>query len=137
MTKKLLGALAAVALISLVSSAASGQAEPGPDPDTLIAVVTGQTAPVGASLRGAEEGGRYVVLGDGTRWEVHAPRRPTTDGWVGGDYIIVRRNPAFVRAQTVQYDYVLSNGATGSIVEARFVGLAAARAASASDEPDA
>lgn len=77
-----------------------------------------RTAPVGDRVLRNIDDGSFVMLADGTMWEINLPDRPTSDTWTAGDYVIVRRDPAPVG----DYDYILVNGAAHGSARARFAG---------------
>ena len=74
--------------------------------------------PNGAQMLRSMDGSTFVMLADGTMWEVYLPHRPQADMWRPGDLIQVR--PASI--VTGDFDYQLVNGASRSSVSARFAG---------------
>ncbi|MEJ7810933.1 MAG: hypothetical protein WKG32_11040 [Gemmatimonadaceae bacterium] len=71
------------------------------------------------------DGGGFVTLDDGTRWEVYLPDRPATDGWSADDVVLVRRRSAPVG----EFDHLLVNGAARDSASVRFAGRAAPKRA--------
>jgi hypothetical protein len=64
------------------------------------------------------DGSTFVMLADGTMWEVYLPHRPQADTWRAGDLIQVRQ----ASVVTGEFDYQLVNGVARSTVSARFAG---------------
>ena len=134
MTRYSTGALraaAAAALTALAPLALHGQgAQPATQPaaqdtarrvprDTLLP----RTAPLGARVDSATDGGRFVRLADGTRWEVHPQDRPGADAWQGGEFVEVRTNPVPSGDPIRGYNMVLVNAEARRAVVARFAGV--------------
>ena len=74
--------------------------------------------PNGAQMLRSMDGSTFVMLADGTMWEVYLPHRPQADMWRPGDLIQVRQ----ASIVTGDFDYQLVNGAARSSVSARFAG---------------
>ena len=74
--------------------------------------------PNGAQMLRSMDGSTFVMLADGTMWEVYLPHRPQADTWRPGDLIQVRQ----ASIVTGDFDYQLVNGAARSSVSARFAG---------------
>ena len=74
--------------------------------------------PNGAQMLRSMDGSTFVMLADGTMWEVYLPDRPQADTWRAGDLIQVRQ-ASIVRGD---FDYQLVNGVARSTVSARFAG---------------
>lgn len=60
--------------------------------------------PIGLHIRGVEEDGRYLVLEDGSLWEVEISDRALTAGWTRDDFV----NLSWVAAPREDYEYLLS-----------------------------
>ena len=60
--------------------------------------------PVGLYIRGVEDDGRYLVLEDGSRWEVEISDRATTASWVADDFV----NLSWIAAPRGDFEYLLS-----------------------------
>ena len=84
------------------SSANGGEAYSGP-----VAV------PYGSRITAVKDGGTYIVLSDGTIWEVYLPNRPSTKVWAVGDFVIVAGRAV---EQNGVYYFSLINGRDGSTV---------------------
>jgi hypothetical protein len=74
--------------------------------------------PNGAQMLRSLDGSTFVMLADGTMWEVYLPHRPQAETWRAGDLIQVR-NASVV---TGDFDYQLFNGVARSTISARFAG---------------
>jgi hypothetical protein len=74
--------------------------------------------PNGAQMLRSIDGSTFVMLADGTMWEIYLPHRPQADTWRSGDLIQVRQ----ASIVTGDFEYQLVNGASRSSVSARFAG---------------
>jgi hypothetical protein len=74
--------------------------------------------PNGALMLRSIDGSTFVMLADGTMWEIYLPHRPHADTWRAGDLIQVRQ----ASVVTGEFDYQLINGVARSSVSARFAG---------------
>ena len=77
------------------------------------------TAPFGAHVFRSTDGGTFVMLRDGTVWEIFHSDRPHTTVWQAGDFVTVRRSPARIG----RFDYQLVNAERDRNVQARFAGF--------------
>jgi hypothetical protein len=77
-----------------------------------------RTVPDAARVLRLMDGGDFVMLDDGTVWEVYLPDRPTTVNWASGDGVRVRQRPAPIGA----FDYDLIYGPRRERVAVRFAG---------------
>lgn len=77
-----------------------------------------RTVPDAARVLRMMDGGDFVMLDDGTVWEVYLPDRPATVNWASGDAVRVRQRPAPVGA----FDYDLIYGPRRERVAVRFAG---------------
>ena len=73
------------------------------------------------------EGGAFIALGNGTMWEVYLPDVPKTVGWRVGADLVVRRAATSQNVGQNIYDFVLINGATGSMAHAKYRGRVATK----------
>jgi hypothetical protein len=71
------------------------------------------SVPYGSRIAAVKEGGTYIVLADGTIWEVYLPNRPTTKTWAVGDFLIVAGRAV---EQNGVYYFSLINGRDESSV---------------------
>lgn len=60
--------------------------------------------PIGLYVTGVEEDGRYLLLEDGSRWEVEISDRATTASWVAEDFV----NLSWIAAPRGDFEYLLS-----------------------------
>ena len=60
--------------------------------------------PIGLHIIAVEEDGRYLVLEDGSRWEVEISDRATTASWVAEDFV----NLGWIAAPRGDFEYLLS-----------------------------
>jgi hypothetical protein len=74
--------------------------------------------PNGALMLRSIDGSTFVMLADGTMWEIYLPHRPHADTWRAGDLILVRQ----AAVVTGEFDHQLVNGAARTTVSARFAG---------------
>jgi hypothetical protein len=74
--------------------------------------------PNGAQMLRSMDGSTFVMLADGTMWEVYLPHRPQANTWRPGDLIQIRQ----ASIVTGDFDYQLVNGVARSTVSARFAG---------------
>lgn len=84
--------------------------------------------PVGFQITGVSDGGRYLTLEDGRRWEVEISDRATTDAWAAGDFVALRR----ISAPRGDFEWLLlRRGDLDQQAAVRFVGREARTTASA------
>ena len=93
-----------------------------PAPRPALDTLQPRTAPLGARVDTTTDGGRFVLLADGTRWEVDPQDRPGADAWQRGDFVLVRPNPAPTGDPIRGFNAVLVNGEARRAVLARFAG---------------
>jgi hypothetical protein len=74
--------------------------------------------PNGAQMLRSMDGSTFIMLADGTMWEIYLPHRPQADTWRAGDLIQVRQ----ASIVTGDFDYQLVNGVARNTVSARFAG---------------
>ena len=72
----------------------------------------------GAQMLRSMDGSTFIMLADGTMWEIYLPHRPQADTWRAGDLIQIRQ----ASIVTGDFDYQLVNGVARSTVSARFAG---------------
>ena len=72
----------------------------------------------GAQMLRSIDGSTFIMLADGTMWEIYLPHRPQADMWRSGDLIQVRQ----ASVVTGEFDYQLVNGVARNTVSARFAG---------------
>jgi len=60
--------------------------------------------PVGLYIRAVEDDGRYLVLEDGSRWEVEISDRATTASWAADDFV----NLSWILAPRGDFEYLLT-----------------------------
>jgi len=85
--------------------------------------------PNGAQMLRSMDGSTFVMLADGTMWEVYLPHRPQADTWRPGDLIQIRQ----ASVVTGDFDYQLFNGVARSTVSARFAGYVEMKEAQPAD----
>jgi hypothetical protein len=68
--------------------------------------------PVGLYIRAVEEDGRYLVLEDGSRWEVEISDRARTASWTPDDFV----NLSWIAAPRGDFEYLMTRA---SYVESR------------------
>ena len=73
----------------------------------------------GAKLFRSTGGGTFVMLEDGTMWEIYLPHRPESATWQQGDFIRVRHDASPVG----DYEHQLVSAPGSSRVSARFAGF--------------
>lgn len=73
----------------------------------------------GAKLFRSTGGGTFVMLEDGTMWEIYLPHRPESATWQQGDFIRVRHDSSPVG----DYEHQLVSAPGSSRVSARFAGF--------------
>jgi hypothetical protein len=73
----------------------------------------------GAKLFRSTGGGTFVMLEDGTMWEIYLPHRPESATWQEGDFVRVRNDSSPIG----DYEHVLVSGPGSSRVSARFAGF--------------
>jgi hypothetical protein len=74
--------------------------------------------PNGALMLRSLDGSTFVMLADGTMWEIYLPHRPQAETWRAGDLIQVRQ----ASVVSGEFDHQLVNGVARSAVSARFAG---------------
>jgi hypothetical protein len=60
--------------------------------------------PVGLYVRAVEDDGRYLILEDGSRWEVEISDRATTGSWASDDFL----NLSWIAAPRGDFEYLLT-----------------------------
>jgi hypothetical protein len=99
--------LALPALLLPLSSALTAQSAPG---QVAVSSCLGDWScgtvrpPLGFVIRGVEDGGRYLILEDGSRWEVEISDRATTDSWHPEDFVTVQK----ISAPREDFEWLLS-----------------------------
>ena len=78
--------------------------------------------PYGSRIAEVRDGGAYIVLSDGTVWEVYLPNRPATTTWGKGDYLIVAGRLPVANGE---FGYQLTNGRDGNSAAVKWRGKAA------------
>lgn len=73
----------------------------------------------GAKLFRSTGGGTFVMLEDGTMWEIYLPHRPESATWQQGDFIRVRHDASPIG----DYEHQLVSAPGSSRVSARFAGF--------------
>ena len=68
------------------------------------------------------EDGTFIMLRDGTVWEVYLPDRTSTAEWLEGDFVIVKEAPLGQHVGQDGYSYELINGRAKSVATVRFKG---------------
>jgi hypothetical protein len=77
--------------------------------------------PLGLYVRTVEEDGRYIVLEDGSVWEVEISDRASAASWVADDFVGVKQ----ISAPRGDYEYLLTR--TGFVDQKAAVRLAGRR----------
>ncbi|HET7584081.1 MAG TPA: hypothetical protein VFK13_04195 [Gemmatimonadaceae bacterium] len=73
----------------------------------------------GARILRAAEGSSFILLADGTMWEIFPEDRPGAVMWQAGDFVQVRQAPI---RRGRDFEYLLVNGAQRGRASARFAG---------------
>ena len=60
--------------------------------------------PIGLYIRAVEDDGRYLILEDGSRWEVEISDRATTASWTPDDFV----NLGWIAAPRQDFEYLLT-----------------------------
>jgi hypothetical protein len=108
----------------------------GPDPLAAQTAVPASTCdydascgrvprPIGLYVSAVEDGGRYIMLEDGSRWEVEISDRATTASWAADDFV----NLTWIAAPRGDFEYLLTR--VGDLEQ-----RAAARLAGRASGPD-
>ena len=91
------------------------EAEPQRGYDTIHP----RTIAKGARMFRSTGGGTFVMLEDGTMWEIYLPHRPETATWQQGDFVQVRRDASPIN----DYEHQLVSAPGSTRVSARFAGF--------------
>ena len=75
------------------------------------------TLPYGLYVREVVDGGSYVVLEDGSVWEIRLPQRPVASSWVPGDFVQLKT----ISAPVDNFEILLAHG-DNDRAEARLAG---------------
>jgi hypothetical protein len=62
--------------------------------------------PYGLYVKEVRDGGSYVILEDGSVWEIRLPQRPVASSWRAGDFVQLKT----VAAPTGQFEILLTHG---------------------------
>jgi hypothetical protein len=73
--------------------------------------------PYGLYVREVVDGGSYVILEDGSVWEIRLPQRPVASSWVAGDFVQLRS----IAAPVDNFQILLAHG-DNDRAEARLAG---------------
>jgi len=73
--------------------------------------------PYGLYVREVRDGGNFVILEDGSIYEVRLPQRPVAASWLAGDFVMLTR----ISSPVSNFDMLLSHGDTDR-AEARLAG---------------
>jgi hypothetical protein len=115
----------ALALTLSAQAAAQGQsASPAGSGQRNYRVVL----PLGLYVQEVIEDGRYVMLEDGSVWEIRLPQRPVASSWRPGDFVQVKT----VYAPVDRYEVLLAHG-DADRAEARLAGRGRAPASGLPD----
>ena len=85
--------------------------------------------PVGLYVSAVEDDGRYVVLEDGTLWEVEISDRATTASWLPDEFV----NLSWIAAPREDFEYLLTR--VGDLEQRAAVRLAGRRPGPAGEVP--
>lgn len=117
--------LAAVAMLSLNTSALRAQQT---DDDGRMRAQSEEARPRRRSLIPGEriartsQDGTFIVLRDGTVWEVYLSDRTSTAKWREGDFLIVKKAPLGQNIGQDIFEYELINGRTNDRAAVSFRG---------------
>lgn len=89
---------------------------------TLLSRGSDTTVVSGVRIAAVLDGGSWIELADGTRWEVFLADRPSTDNWRPGDFVSVRLLPIRL-GDKGRFAYQLVNGREGNEAAVRFSGV--------------
>jgi len=89
---------------------------------TLLSQGSDTTVLSGVRIAAVLDGGSWIELADGTRWEVFLADRPSTDNWRAGDFVNVRFLPIRL-GDKGRFAYQLVNGREGNEAAVRFSGV--------------
>jgi hypothetical protein len=114
----------ALTLLAPVAAQAQGASAAG----SSDAVGCGQRCyrvalPLGLTVQRVIEDGRYVMLEDGSTWEVRLSQRPVASGWRAGDFVRLKT----IWAPVDGYEVLLAQGDNDK-AEARLAGMGGAPA---------
>jgi hypothetical protein len=73
--------------------------------------------PYGLYVREVVEGGSYVILEDGSVWEIRLPQRPVASSWAPGDFVQLSN----IAAPVDNFEILLAHG-DNDRAEARLAG---------------
>lgn len=113
----MLRSLTVPALLLLLSSPLAAQSAPA---QVAVSNCLGDWScgamrpPLGFVVQGVEDGGRYVILEDGSRWEVEISDRATTASWRAEDFVTVRQ----ISAPREDFEWLLSKRGNSALFAA-------------------
>ena len=79
-----------------------------------------RTAPNGAQVFRSADGGTFIMLDDGSMWEIYFTDRPNAAAWRVGDFVSV--HPRAARVGKFTYQLVNTNAVGNARVTARYAG---------------
>ena len=79
-----------------------------------------RTAPNGAQVFRSADGGTFIMLDDGSMWEIYFSDRPSAAAWRVGDFVSV--HPRAARVGKFNYQLVNANAVGSARVTARYAG---------------
>jgi hypothetical protein len=122
--------LTPVLALALVSPAAAQaqSASPAGSADACGPHCYRVALPLGLYVQDVVEDGRYVVLEDGSTWEIRLSQRPVASGWRPGDFVQLKT----IWAPVDRYEVLLARGDNDK-AEARIAGRGAAPATNLPD----
>jgi hypothetical protein len=62
--------------------------------------------PYGLYVKEVRDGGSYVILEDGSVWEIRLPQRPVASSWRAGDFVQLKT----IAAPVGQFEILLTHG---------------------------
>ena len=114
---KALSLIPAVALLLLVSTAATAGAQAATPVRGCAWNCYDVVLPYGLYIREVTDGGAYVTLEDGSVYDIRMPQRPVAASWRPGDFVILKS----ISSPVQNFEILLSHGDTDR-AEARLAG---------------
>lgn len=114
---KVLRLIPALALLLLVSTAATAGAQAATPVRGCAWNCYDVVLPYGLYIREVTDGGAFVTLEDGSVYDIRMPQRPVAASWRPGDFVIIKS----ISSPVQNFEILLSHGDTDR-AEARLAG---------------
>jgi hypothetical protein len=96
----------ATALVLLLPTPSAAQSQAKPQLPGCTWNCYSVVLPYGLYVKEVREGGSYVILEDGSVWEIRLPQRPVASSWRAGDFVQLKT----IAAPVGEFEILLTHG---------------------------